>query len=214
MATQIKSIKGQNLDSGSQISTLAESIENIDNPSILVVDFRSSAMYAKYESLAKSYIEQDGNSHELFAEILIHYRKVVRELGLDNEASLVDIFDTFVEIEWLIEDEMLDEPDYIYDQIVTVGVIVASKILYHKCISMGVDISWLDVRGVVMTDNNYKAANVDMGQTVENIKKEIASTLISSPMIITQGGIGSTSENFTTTLSEDFDTVKVLQEAL
>ena len=70
------------------------------------------------------------------------------KLALDifNEEVAADISDTFVEIDWMIEDEVQDGYDYIYDQIVSIGELVSSKILYHTCKKQGINAFWLDVR--------------------------------------------------------------------
>jgi len=61
--------------------------------------------------------------------------------------------------------------------------------------------SWIDARDVVRTDNTYQAAIVDWKETEQLIQQKFKA--LNESVIITQGFIGSSSENFTTTLGRE-----------
>jgi aspartate kinase len=53
-----------------------------------------------------------------------------------------------------------------------------------------------------LTDNTYREAAVDWSKTEEKIRAELPS-ILDEYIVITQGFLGSTSENFTTTLGRE-----------
>src|SRR5690606_22021582 len=108
----------------------------------------------------------------------------------------------FVEIEWILEEPPMDDPDYLYDQIVSVGELISTTIVSHYLRTLGLKTRWLDARNYIATDNTHREARVDWGATAERILTDIPS-ILDKELVVTQGFIGSTSENFTTTLGRD-----------
>ena len=111
--------------------------------------------------------------------------------------------DTFVEIDWVLEEEPHDNYDYIYDQIVSVGELVSSKIVNAYLNEIGLLSNWLDARDVIRTNNIYREGWVIWEDTLKNATTKVFPLVDKGGFIITQGFIGSTSENFTTTLGRE-----------
>ncbi len=65
------------------------------------------------------------------------------------------------------------------------------------------DNTWIDARGIILSDNNYRNANIDWLQTETIIVETVTSQLTKKNIVITQGFIGGTSENYTTTLGRE-----------
>ncbi len=126
-------------------------------------------------------------------------------LNLFGEAH--EIYDTlndvFVEIEWVIEEEMIDPYDYVYDQIVSVGELASTKIVAAYLNHIGLKAHWQDARDLILTDNLYREAWVQWTETQENIDRILKPQLKQEGFVVTQGFIGSSSENFTTTLGRE-----------
>src|SRR5690606_28685234 len=113
-----------------------------------------------------------------------------------------EITNTFVEIDWIIEEEPQDGYDYLYDQIVSIGEMLSTKIVHAYLQLKNLPVKWLDVRNYIHTDNTYRDARVDWVKTEAAIQKDIPA-LLENSIPITQGFIGGTSENFTTTLGRE-----------
>jgi aspartate kinase len=111
--------------------------------------------------------------------------------------------DTFVEIEWVLDEEPHDNYDYMYDQIVSVGELVSTKILTAYLNKVGLRSQWLDARDVILTNELYREAWVQWQETEERFVKHAQPLLDQGGFVVTQGFIGSTQENFTTTLGRD-----------
>jgi aspartate kinase len=92
----------------------------------------------------------------------------------------------------------LGEYDFIYDQVVSQGEILSSLIISYYLKSVGIQAQWEDARTLIKTDNSYREAKINWRETENRVTR-----LHSQSITLTQGFIGSTSENFTTTLGRD-----------
>ena len=113
-----------------------------------------------------------------------------------------DLNDTFVEIEWVLDDEP-EGYDYMYDQIVSVGELLSTKILAAYLNSQELPTQWLDARGVIRTEELYREAWVQWEETEENAKKQVTPIIEEGKFVLTQSFIGSTADNNTTTLGRE-----------
>jgi aspartate kinase len=111
--------------------------------------------------------------------------------------------DFFTEIEWLLHDKPVRGYDYYYDQIVCCGELFSSSLLCNYLVEENTNASWIDVRDVIRTDNNFRDAGIDWDFTEKNITENILLLFAKYDVIITQGFIGSTDENESTTLGRE-----------
>jgi len=154
------------------------------------------------EKLTKAYINGSDDLYAVFDEIKDYHFNIVKELFAPHHPVYNEVANTFVEIDWMIEDEPHADHDFIYDQIVSIGELVSTRIVAAYLNQAGIKTQWLDVRGYVHTDNNYREGNVNWDKTRASISQEIPG-LLDKGIVVTQGFLGGTSENFTTTLGRE-----------
>ena len=82
------------------------------------------------------------------------------------------------------------------------GELISTKIVNAYLNHVGIKSKWLDARSFIHTDNSYREGNVDWNKTCKSIEKNIPH-VIQDQVAVTQGFIGGTSENFTTTLGRE-----------
>jgi aspartate kinase len=82
------------------------------------------------------------------------------------------------------------------------GEIVSTRIVSHYLNFIGIHNQWVDARSYIQTNNTYREAKIDWAKTELLIQKDLAQQL-EKQICITQGFIGNTSENFTTTLGRE-----------
>jgi aspartate kinase len=80
---------------------------------------------------------------------------------------------------------------------------LSSKVVSAFLNSEGVKNTWVDARDLIRTDNTYQDAKVNWKETRKLTTASIGRALQKAPVIVTQGFIGGTSENFTTTLGRE-----------
>lgn len=107
----------------------------------------------------------------------------------------------FTEAEWLLHDKPVREYDYYYDQVVCIGELLSTCIVSYYLNEAGISNKWIDVRDVIRTDDNFRDANIDWDYTAKKVEQ--LDTGSTSNTILTQGFIGSTDENESTTLGRE-----------
>ncbi|ETZ21039.1 aspartate kinase [Pedobacter sp. V48] len=189
----------------------AEGVRNLANiikernqkKHLLIVISAMGKVTNKLEDLTKAYLTGLEDTHQIFEEVKQFHFNIISELFPDHSHPVYnDVANSFVEIDWLIEEEPDDAADYIYDQIVSIGEIVSTKIAAAYLNETGCNVQWVDARNFIHTDNNYREAQVNWEKTEQEIQKKLGPVL-EQYIAVTQGFIGSTSENFTTTLGRD-----------
>jgi aspartate kinase len=131
------------------------------------------------------------------------HEQILQDLGISKEHTIyADLHDTFMDAEWVLEEPPHDDFDYMYDQIVCIGELASTKMLAAYLQHLGLACTWVDVRDCIRTDNNYRDANVDWSLTEKQIQQRIPK-LLAQGWVLTQGFLGSSSENFSTTLGRE-----------
>lgn len=129
-----------------------------------------------------------------------HYHYAILEELFDKAHYIFDeVNNLFVEIEWAVEDAPTSTYAYEYDQIVSVGELLSTKIVSAFLEQEGFANKWIDARDIIRTDNTYRNARIDWQLTQQQIAKHISN----NGVFLTQGFIGCTTENFTTTLGRE-----------
>ena len=155
------------------------------------------------EDVVKAYISNNGEAKILIEKIKQSHFDICKDLFEDKNHPVYDQLNNFfVEMEWQIEEERMEEYNYVYDQIVSVGELLSTTVLSHYINEIGIKNTWLDVRDVIKTDDTYREGNVNWLKTTELIQEKVLSILENS-IVITQGFLGSTPENCTTTLGRE-----------
>lgn len=155
------------------------------------------------EEVTNAYFKNKGAADELLDRVRQKHFDLLRELIPEaTHPAFNDLNNTFVEIDWILEDQPNESYDYIYDQIVSIGEMASTKMLAAYLNYRNIRTQWLDVRDYIRTDNTYREGTVDWPLTEDNIKTRIP-LLLKNQFVLTQGFLGGTSENFTTTLGRE-----------
>jgi aspartate kinase len=193
---------GASVKDAAGIKNLAEVVKKYSHEQLLIVVSAMGKTTNALEKLTKAYYNQADDAHELYEEIKLYHYTILHELFDDAHPVFDDIANTFVEIDWMLEDEPVDTYDFIYDQLVSVGELLSTRIVNAYLNQTGLTSKWLDVRGYIHTDNTYREGVVDWNKTRASIQQDIP-PMVARSIVVTQGFLGGTSENFTTTLGRE-----------
>jgi len=193
---------GASVKDAGGIINLAGVVKKYTGNQLLIVVSAMGKTTNALENLTRAYVDQTDNMHLIYDGIKQYHFDILHELFEPKHPVFDEIANTFVEIDWMIEDEPHDDYDFIYDQIVSIGELVSTRIISAYLNKDGVKNQWLDVRGYIHTDNTYREGVVQWDKTRESISKNIPA-LLDKCAVVTQGFLGGTSENFTTTLGRE-----------
>jgi aspartate kinase len=205
MSGALKTFKfgGASIKDAQAIMNVTNILEEYRGESLLIVVSAMGKTTNALEKVVAAHARQDGTAFDVLNAIKEQHHQIMGTLFDANDEVWTAVNDTFVEIEWTLEEEPYDNYDYMYDQIVSVGELVASKIVSAYINQRGMLTHWIDARDVVLTDNIYREGWVQWSETQERATKLVKPILDKGGFVLTQGFIGSTSENFTTTLGRE-----------
>lgn len=200
---QVFKFGGASVVNAEAVKNLVAIIQQAEKENLLIVISAMGKMTNKLELLSNAYSYGQENTHDILDEVKAYHFNILNDL-FDNHSHPIfnDVANTFVEIEWLLEEEASDAPDYIYDQIVSIGEVVSTKIVAAYLNESNIFAVWADARNFIKTDNTYREGQVDWDKTETEIQRNLV-PLLKKSIVVTQGFIGSTSENFTTTLGRE-----------
>ena len=155
------------------------------------------------ESIFKAYMAKQDYQPALEALKEFHL-SVIGQLFSDKNHSVYQLFnETITQLETILEKEPIENANYQYDQIVSFGELLSTKIISHYAHDNGVKNRWINAKSIIRTDNKYREANIDWVNTNQQIISRVSQKHQEADVIITQGFIGATPERLTTTLGRE-----------
>jgi len=180
-------------------------LEKMKGRPVMVVVSAMGKTTNALETVAEAYYAgRRDEALEIFRQLFDRHIGVLRELataGSDKAEAHLDEFRT--EVEWLLHDRPVRPFDYYYDQIVCVGELMSTVIVAAALQAAGRRVQWVDVRDIIRTDDQFRSANIDMSFTAGQVDRIIKPAFASSDIVLTQGFIGATDENESTTLGRE-----------
>lgn len=200
---QVYKFGGASIATTERMQALWPIISSAEQPVVLVVSALGKTTNA-LEAIVKAACKDDKQkAHELAKTIERQHMDYARSILDDGHYSVAEkelnVFLT--ELQWAIDDA--GEYDYTYDQIVGIGELMSTRIFACYLKQQGLNIEWVDIRDVIRTDDTYRDAKVDTGYSEAQAKAKLLPLLQSGKNIITQGFIGATSDNASTTLGRE-----------
>lgn len=200
---QVFKFGGASLNSVERIQNVGNILQKMQGQALVIVVSAMGKTTNELEEIVQAHAEQNGEAQLLFEAFKKRCFETCLGLFEEHHEVFVSLNDALVEIEWVLEEEPHENFDYTYDQIVSVGEIVSSIIVHAYLNEQGLPTQWLDARDVILTDNIYREGWVQWKETQENANRIVKPMLSTESFILTQGFIGTTTENFTTTLGRE-----------
>lgn len=140
---------------------------------------------------------------ETLINITITHRNIITELNLSNNViePLLESLDDMI-FGCSLGDRTTRDYDFWYDAVVSYGELLSSTIVCEYLKSQSIDTVLIDARGVLITDNKHREANVDIEMSGRRFA-EMLSTEKQPKVFITQGFIGASVDGETTTLGRE-----------
>jgi len=202
-ATKVFKFGGASVCNAEAIRNVEGILNSYPDQKIMIVVSAMGKTTNALEKVVEAYVNGTGESFALLEEVKQAHYQVARELFGEDHPIFSLLNDTFVEIEWVIEDDPQDPYDYIYDQIVSIGEMASTRMLTAYLTQKGHASAWLDARDVVRTDDTFREGKIDWEMTATLCKKKLPGLFEKNNLLVTQGFIGGTQENFTTTLGRE-----------
>ena len=172
---------------------------------ILVVVSAMGKTTNALEKVAEAFFSGNGQEAlSLFEAVKQQHLNIAKQLlVLTYNETYSRLIDIFTEAEWLLHDKPVREYDYYYDQIVCTGELLSTCIMSANFAENNIPNQWMDIRDIFRTDNTFRDAVIDWPFTQEKVNEIIPPLFRHHNIVLTQGFIGATAENESTTLGRE-----------
>lgn len=152
------------------------------------------------EVVVRHYFRQEPEVWSAFQAVKDYHDQIIAELW-GEPVDLPEVEALFAWIENRIKGEPSLNFDYEYDQIVAFGELLSTQIISLYFNKIGLRNRWVDARTCLKTDDQYRESNLNWELSAKLAKR--AFTFDGENLYITQGFIGGTLTNQTTTFGRE-----------
>ncbi|MCR4681295.1 MAG: aspartate kinase [Bacteroidales bacterium] len=153
------------------------------------------------EKVLKAYYHEPDKVESLVTELQRQHEQVAIALLPDPGAILDRLHKLFGQLREELAVEHSNNYDYDYDRIVSFGEMLSTTLISGYLNVAGIENTWLDARRLIRTDDTYREGHVDWDVTIKQIQDVVDNN--PARVFLTQGFIGGTAENLTTTLGRE-----------
>jgi aspartate kinase len=196
---------GASLESVERIRQVAQIVQSFPEEKLLIVISAMAKTTNELEKVAESFfLGKREIAAQLLSNIEQHHIDVAESLLGTREHPLFAQLQQFsTEAEWTLGEKPLRTYDYYYDQLVSLGELLSTAIVSAFFNNIGLSNTWVDVRDVFRTDDNFRDANIDWVYTQRQVTEKVAPLFATTSIVITQGFIGATDQNESVTLGRE-----------
>ncbi len=197
---QIFKFGGASVKDAEGVKNLAHVLSTVGFSNTLIVVSAMGKTTNAMETVISNYFDAKHHLQSSLQDVKKFHNNILLDL-FDNEQHLVfeTIDQLFQEVVQFFDHNKSPNYNFVYDQVIGFGELISTTIISHYLNEIGITNTWLDVRNFIKTDNYYRNAKVNWNQTQELISTHVDA----SKLNITQGFLGSDSNNFTTTLGRE-----------
>lgn len=192
---------GASVKDAAGVKNVTSIIGKYNDDSLLIVASAMGKTTNLLESLVKAHFNSWDETAEIYQEFKQFHIDVSVELFGDEAHIPNSLFLMFAEVEKKLQMPPSLLFDFEYDQFICYGELVSSLILSEYLAVTGLANKWVDIRSSLRTDDKYREASVNWKWTGMLIQNTFQFN--GNRMFVTQGFIGSTVTNLTTSLGRE-----------
>ncbi|MGM0621790.1 MAG: aspartate kinase [Bacteroidota bacterium] len=190
---------GASVKNADAVRNLAQILNSYDNNLVVVISAMGKTTDL-LETLVRAYFDEKEQKWDIFGQFRNYHTEICHQLFGDGIIP-EPVLSHFEELEEKLDKSPSLDYNFEYDQIICFGELVSTQIVSEYLNVAGKPNKWVDVRTCIRTDDLHRDANIDWELTGELCKQVF--TFNGNHLYITQGFIGSTPANLTTTLGRE-----------
>lgn len=192
---------GASVRSPQGIRNIAQIVSSFTGNLFIVVSAMGKTTNA-LELVQDAFMKADkSNALDLLSEVEKFHLDIMKELFDDKVSTEEIIKPSFDKLKVIITDSVGDDYDKYYDLIVSYGEVISTQIVSAYLIHLGIENQWLDIRKLLVTDSNYREANVREEISQRRLKKAV--DFNKCKIFLGQGFIGANMNGNPTTLGRE-----------
>ena len=166
---------------------------------IIIVSAMGKSTNALEKIIELYFAEANQVSSEIISLKEFHLKIIKNLFNEENNDCEKEVHKLFEELKLFLKSNKSPDYSFVYDQVVCFGELLSTTIIHYYMKYKKLDSFWLDARNCVKTDDYYRSANLNWELTQKSIIHQVGNC----SLVITQGFIGSSLNNFTTTLGRE-----------
>ena len=190
---------GASIKDISSIKNILKIISTSNEDKLVIVVSAMGKTTNALELVVHNYFNNKENLQASISEVYNFHLEIINNLFEKSHPIFSDISKSFEKLNSFIKANKSPSYSFVYDQIVSIGELLSSRIIHHFLLNNNINCSFIDARNCIKTNSKYRGAKVEWDITNEKIKDYISDSKIS----VTQGFIGSDKNNFTVTLGRE-----------
>ena len=190
---------GASIKDISSIKNILKIISTSNEDRLVIVVSAMGKTTNALELVVHNYFNNKENLQASISEVYNFHSEIINNLFEKSHPIFSDISKSFEKLNSFIKANKSPSYSFVYDQIVSIGELLSSRIIHHFLLNNNINCSFIDARNCIKTNSKYRGAKVEWDITNEKIKDYISDSKIS----VTQGFIGSDKNNFTVTLGRE-----------
>jgi len=192
---------GAAVHSASGIKNLAQIIK-LETTTLVIVVSAMGKITNALEKVVKSYFEDLPDLKQNLQFVQDYHLNILNDL-LESKDSLIyqEVSRLFTKLEDILKEPPSLSYDFEYDRIVSYGERLSTTIVSGYLNEIGLNNEWVDIRKLLITDNNFREGNVNAVLSKELMQNYF--TASSATRFVTQGFIAGTITGQTTTLGRE-----------
>jgi len=196
---------GASVKDAQAVRNVANILNLFSNEKLIVVVSAMGKTTNTLEKIVDARWNKDMQSFHTLVNDLEQFHLVIMNDLFENENNTVyaQVKNEFKLLSLKIDQPRSDNYDFEYDQIVSLGEIISTRIIAGYLNEQAMKITWEDARRLIRTDNTYREGEVDWVKTEELVNQRLIPHFSNGNIVITQGFLGHTAEGFTTTLGRE-----------
>lgn len=196
---------GASVKDAQAVKNVARILNLFSNGRLIVVVSAMGKTTNALEKIVDARWNKDAQAFHTLVNDLEQFHLVIMNELFENENNTIyaQIKNEFKLLSLKIDQPRSDNYDFEYDQIVSLGEVISTRIIAAYLNEQGITTAWEDARRLIRTDNTYREGEVDWVKTDELITERMMPHFSNGNIVITQGFLGHTAEGFTTTLGRE-----------
>ena len=190
---------GASIKDISSIKNILKIISTYNEDRLVIVVSAMGKTTNALELVVHNYFNNKENLQASISEVYNFHSEIINNLFEKSHPIFSDISKSFEKLNSFIKANKSPSYSFVYDQIVSLGELLSSRIIHHFLLNNNINCSFIDARNCIKTNSKYRGAKVEWNITNEKIKDYISDSKIT----VTQGFIGSDKNNFTVTLGRE-----------
>lgn len=197
---QIFKFGGASVKDAEGIKNMVSLLQKVGYKNSLIIVSAMGKTTNALEAVIKNYFENKTELQSSIQDVIKFHNEILLTLFNDESHQVYNKVQSFFdELNRILKSNKSPDYNFLYDQVIGFGELISTTIISDYLNFIGLKNNWIDAREYIKTDNYYRRANIDWGET----QRLISLNFNKSKLNITQGFLGSDANNFTTTLGRE-----------